>query len=248
MTTAIRPADRGAGTFDSSVCKLVTWVRHARYYSPPSARTELGRAVMRQKAHSVRPPPTTSQIPAPNQGQSDPRHQTPANPQPHPFLLLLPAHIPQPGVHPLPRTPHLSGSPHRSRRRHRLLHPRLHMLDRRHQRNNSPRPPTHHTNRRRHTPLVHPIRMRRLPHHHRPKPRPHDPLPNHRRDTPLKPPHLPSQQPPSKDRRRQQRPEQHDRPPPRLLASPPGHRQTLSTPDPQDSDHLSCLYRSSEHP
>lgn len=246
MTTAIRPTDRGAGTFDSSVCKLVTWVRHARYYSPPSARTELGRAVMRQKAHSVRPPPATSQIPPPKQGLSDARHQTPTDLQPHPFLLV-PAQIPQPGVHPLPRTPHLSLSPHRSRR-NRLLHSRLHIPDRRHRRrDNSPRP-THHTNGSRHAPFVQPIRMRRRPNHHRPKPHPHDPLPNHRRDTPLKPPHLPSQQPPSKDRRRQQRPEQHDRPPPRLLASPPGHRQTLSTPDPQDSDHLSCLYRSSEHP
>lgn len=64
MTTAIRPADRGDGTFDSSVCTLVTRVRHARYYSPPSVRTELRRAAMRQKARYVWLPLPTSGIAA----------------------------------------------------------------------------------------------------------------------------------------------------------------------------------------
>ncbi len=85
MTTAIRPADRGAGTFDSSVCTLVTQVRHARYYSPRSVRTELGRAVMRQIAHFAqlalsRPHTATPNPHAPPKISTTYRSVRPANP------------------------------------------------------------------------------------------------------------------------------------------------------------------------
>ncbi|RVX44901.1 hypothetical protein EDD27_7667 [Nonomuraea polychroma] len=281
MTTAIRPADRGAGTFDSSVCKLVTWVRHARYYSPLSVWTELRRAAMRQTTHFVQPPPTTSHIvtPAhhlepplldrhnqppnpqnaphsreavqhhvPGTPTSKPRHQPLSEPQ-HAFLLLLPAHLPQPGVHPLPRTP--APRPHRSRRIG-LLNTRPRTMFRSDLRLPTPRPLRHHPHRRRHSSFIRPSGTSRRRHKPRPErhPSPRTATTRHAsgRDTILKPLHLAHQQSPGKDRRRQQRPEQHDGPPPHLPVPPTGHRQTLSAVVDSESDHLSCLYRSSEHP
>lgn len=269
MTTAIRPADRGAGTFDSSVCKLVTRVRHARYYSPQSVRVQLRRAVMRQIAHFAKPPPTTSQIPPrpptchmsyiTTHDHSNPRQPPTSKPLTTLLLLplllgaltglsafLLPAPLPQPGVHPLPRTP--DSRPHGSRRIG-LLHHRNRLgaatISLR-----TPRGLRQGLHRRRHGPFVHPIRMSRRRHENRPERHPF-PTATHRHpiDGPtLKPPHLPGQQPPGQNRRREQRPEQHNGPPPRLPASPSGHRQKLATGDERESDHLSCLYRSSEHP
>lgn len=184
---------------------------------------------------------------------SYPRHPTLPRPCPCPCPLLLPipAQLPQPGVHPLPRTP--VPSPHGSRR-HRLLRQgplrRLgshrNLLRRRllHRRRNLLLP-----HRSRHNPLIPPIRPRRSRHQHRLQRHPPPPTRhNHRRPRQPKPPHLPRQQPTRQNRRRQQRPEQNNGPPTGLRTSPPGHEQTVSTPPEPATDRLPWLYRSSEHP
>ncbi len=192
-------------------------------------------------------------------GPSNPRQPTPSKPLKNrllllllllPLLPLLPTHLPQPGIDPLPRA--FSPRPNGSRRIGLLLHNRprltpaippidLHRPSRPGQCPYSPR----------HRPFVQSIRMSRRRHENRLKRQPR-PTPTRRYASgppkPFKPLDLPGQQPSSQDRRRQQGPEQHHGPPPHLPASPPGHSQKLAMGDERESDHLSWLYRSSEHP
>lgn len=232
---------------------------------------------MRQIAHFAQPPPPTSNISAHDPTRPAPAtltsrlHVAPFIPQPgsrpnrstlidqyahqphqgsYPGdptlpsrLLLRTTQLPQPGIHPLPRTPSLSA--HRSRRNRLLNHNDRHLP----LRNHDPRSLRQNPHRRRHPPLVHPIRTSRRRHEHRLQHRP-PPIPEHHPGDPrplLEPPYLPRQQPTGKNRRRQQRPEENCGTAAGLRTSPPGHRQTVSTHDEAESDHLSCLYRSSEH-
>jgi hypothetical protein len=156
-----------------------------------------------------------------------------------PSLPLVPAHLPQPGVHPLPRASRLR--PDGSRRNRRLGNRNgampgndIGLCLRR--RDRPRRDPHRRWHTRRHTPSVHPIRMSRLGHQHRlkrPSTRASGPTLSHagRPANILKPLHLADDQPSGKDRRRHQRPEQHNGPPPHPPASPPRHRQRLATPD-----------------
>lgn len=285
MTTAIRPADRGAGTFDSSVCKLVTRVRHARYYSPPSVRTELRRAVRTRTTvlygSPVKAPclrrwglsgiqrgpygllhgqygwkggqvrrfttrPDASQVQrlrrplsrqpwrrqarsaaAPSAESDEWARLRSKHPKQPPSLpsrppLLLPAHLPEPRLHPL------LGAPRRRHVRTRLYGRRRHRLPHRHRRLNLTRLRDHPYNRRlhhrcRHRGQVLPDGMSRRRHKHRLEP--HPPLrPGFQRHPrPLVPARLPCHQPTSKDRRRQQRRKQHNGPPAHLSTSPRIH-------------------------
>jgi hypothetical protein len=182
-------------------------------------------------------------------GTSNPRQPTISNPSNTLRLFFLPAQLPQPGVHPLPRTP--GPRPHGSRRIG-ILHNRSRFITDTITRLHGRRRLRQDPHRRRHRPFVHPIRPNRRRHEHRLE---RQPLPTtaasrhtNRRPNILKPPHLPRQQPCGKNRRRQQRPEQHNGPPPNLPTSPRGHRQKLAMGDEPESDQLPCLYRSSEHP
>lgn len=124
--------------------------------------------------------------------------------------LTIPAHLPQPGLHPLPRTPRILGRSRTNLPPHHRhwLHPPLPRRRRPHHPNSRNRHP------RRHRPLIRqnrPSRRRHIDGLKRHPPLTHAPLSRNPPPQRL----LPHHQPASQDRRRKHRHQQHHRPPTR---------------------------------